>query len=284
MDTHGRRSFPTPWLTRSRRDSTGGEFIPSLNVIFTTIYHMKNIIKNMLPVKVLQMLRDLKNNYLHRYSLKSYSQEGEDMILRRLFERQDTGFYVDVGAHHPFRYSNTYFFYQLGWRGINIDAMPGSMTHFRRFRPRDINLETPVSNSGTTLPYYVFNEPALNSFSRALSKERENQNSGYFIQCEISLKTVKLAEILAKHLPPNTLIDFLSIDVEGLDFEVLKSNDWDRYRPKVILVEILGSSWSDIEDNEIALFLRQYDYVVFAKAFYTVLFVQKQQSESIYQK
>lgn len=267
-------------------NSTGGEFIPSLSVIFTstTIYQMKKIIKNLLPVKVLQALGNLKNNYLDRYSLKSYSQEGEDMILRRLFERQDTGFYVDVGAHHPFRFSNTYFFYKLGWKGINIDAMPGSMAYFQRFRPRDINLETPISNNGAILTYYVFNEPALNSFSRELSRERENKNNGYFIQREISLKTVKLAEILAKYLPPNTLIDFLSIDVEGLDFEVLKSNDWDRYRPKVILVEILGSSWSDIEGNEIALFLRQYNYVVFAKAFYTVLFVQKQLSESIYQK
>ncbi len=245
---------------------------------------MKQIIKNLLPVRMLQALRDFKAYHLDSYSLKSYSQEGEDMILRRLFDRQKTGFYVDVGAHHPFRFSNTYYFYKLGWKGINIDAMPGSMASFRRFRARDINLETAISNNGETLTYYVFNEPALNSFSRELSKERQIGNNNYFIERETRLETFKLAEVLDRYLPANTRIEFLSIDVEGLDLEVLKSNDWDRYRPKVILVEILGSSWSDIESNEIALLLRRYDYVVFGKAFYTVLFIQKQYSESIYQK
>ena len=71
---------------------------------------------------------------LHRYGLISYSQEGEDMILRRLFETRRRGFYVDVGAHHPRRFSNTYYFYRQGWSGINIDAAPGSMKLFDRLR------------------------------------------------------------------------------------------------------------------------------------------------------
>jgi hypothetical protein len=74
----------------------------------------------------------------------SYAQEGEDMVLRRIFEDQPLGFYVDVGAHHPVRFSTTYFFYRRGCRGINIDATPGSMDAFRRLRPRDINLEVAI--------------------------------------------------------------------------------------------------------------------------------------------
>lgn len=71
-------------------------------------------------------------------SIASYSQEGEDVVLRRLFDSQPSGFYVDIGAHHPVRLSNRYYFYRCGWRGLSVDAAPGSMEMFRRLRPRDI--------------------------------------------------------------------------------------------------------------------------------------------------
>ena len=82
------------------------------------------------------------------------------------------GFFVDVGAHHPQRFSNTYYFYLKGWSGINIDAMPGSMKIFDDLRSRDINLEIPISDKSEILTYYEFDEPALNSFSLSLSHER----------------------------------------------------------------------------------------------------------------
>ena len=129
---------------------------------------LKKLIKFILPRKVVRVITDLKNYYLDGYALKSYSQEGEDMILRRLFENQTKGFYVDVGAHHPIRFSNTYFFYKKGWRGINIDAMPGSMKLFNKIRPRDINIEKAISDKKEVLTYYVFNDPALNGFSKKL--------------------------------------------------------------------------------------------------------------------
>ena len=73
---------------------------------------LKKILKTLLPKLLVKRLIEFRNNYLDGYSLKSYSQEGEDMILRRLFEKQIQGFYVDVGAHHPKRFSNTYYFYK----------------------------------------------------------------------------------------------------------------------------------------------------------------------------
>ena len=82
-----------------------------------------------------------------RFARRCYSQEGEDMILQRMFGQRREGFFVDVGAHHPFRYSNTYLFYKKGWRGINIDATPGSMREFEKYRPADINLEVAVSQT-----------------------------------------------------------------------------------------------------------------------------------------
>ena len=243
----------------------------------------KKTIKFIFPQQVINEIIKFKNNYLDGYSLKSYSQEGEDMILRRLFENQATGFYVDVGAHHPQRFSNTYFFYKKGWRGINIDAMPNSMNLFNKTRTRDINIEKPVSDEKQVLTYYAFNEPALNGFSKELSEER-NGKGNYFIEFTKDIETATLEEILDNNLPENQPIDFLSIDVEGLDLMVLKSNNFNKYKPKVILIEILGSSLNDIESNEITKFLRDQEYSIYAKAMNTVIFIQEKFHEERYRK
>ena len=232
---------------------------------------LKKLAKKILPKSVKEKIIDIKNNYFDGYALKSYSQEGEDMILRRLFEDQQTGFYVDVGAHHPKRFSNTYFFYKKGWSGINIDAMPDSMKPFNKIRPRDINIEKPVSEKKQILTYYAFNEPALNTFSKDLADEYVK--SAHFIKFTKDIETSTLTEILDTNLPKNQEIDFLSIDVEGLDFIVLQSNNFNQYKPKVILIEILGSSLSDIENNEITQYLKQFEYAIYAKAVNTVIFI-----------
>ena len=112
----------------------------------------------------------------------SWSQEGEDLLLKRVFEGQSVGFYVDIGAHHPKRFSNTYLFYRMGWRGINIDAMPGSMSAFNKIRSRDINIEAGVGEKATQLDYYIFNDPALNGFSSQLSEYREASYDNYEIK------------------------------------------------------------------------------------------------------
>ena len=242
---------------------------------------LKKLVKSILPKSAIDKLIDVKNDYFDGYVLKSYSQEGEDMILRRLFEKQTIGFYVDVGAHHPKRFSNTYFFYKKGWSGINIDAMPESMKPFNKIRPRDINIEKPVSDRKQVLTYYAFNEPALNGFSKELSEQRDGQGN-YFIQFTKDIETATLEQILDENLPKNQEINFLSIDVEGLDFMVLKSNNFEKYKPKVILIEILGSSLADIDNNEISKFLKEYNYSIYAKAVNTVFFISDEFYEERY--
>jgi FkbM family methyltransferase len=233
---------------------------------------LKKTIKAVLSENLIQKLVKIKNNYLDGYALKSYSQEGEDMILNRFFEKQQKGFYVDIGAHHPKRFSNTYFFYKKGWAGINIDAMPGSMKLFNQYRKRDINIEKPVSDKKQILTYYAFNESALNGFSKELSKERNNNDNDYQIIFEKDIETLTLEEILDVNLPDSQEIDFMSIDVEGLDFMVLKSNNFKKYKPKFILIEILGKTFSEICNSEIAKFLAKHNYSIYSKAVHTVIF------------
>jgi FkbM family methyltransferase len=234
---------------------------------------MKKIIKKIIPVKYRKFFTKMKSIFFDIYTIKSYSQEGEDVILRGILgEKKTVGFYVDVGAHHPKRFSNTYHFYKKGWRGINIDAKPGCMKIFRRIRPKDINLEFAISDKRQTLKYYCFNEPALNGFSKTLSIER-NKKEEYKIIDEIKIDTLTLAEVLDTYLPSDTTIDFLSIDVEGLDFQVLTSNDWSKYKPNVVLVEDLNLSFGNPDNSKIYKFLIDKGYHLVAKTMNTVFYI-----------
>ncbi|MBE9109122.1 FkbM family methyltransferase [Nodosilinea sp. LEGE 07298] len=209
---------------------------------------------------------------VYNHHTLSFSQEGEDRILVRLFGRQENGFYIDVGAHHPQRFSNTYLFYLKGWRGINIDAMPGSMDLFKAIRPEDINIEAAISSSSECITYFMFDEPALNGFSKEVSLKR-NFSSRNNIVGEKLIKTKKLSEILDEYLPTGQTIDFLSIDVEGLDYQVLLSNDWSKYRPRIILIEELSVNLdSMISSSRIKSLLEGYGYKLFAKTFNTTFY------------
>jgi len=205
----------------------------------------------------------------------SYAQEGEDLVLRRLFDHGRTGFYVDVGCHHPFRFSNTYLFYKLGWRGICVDPLPGAAALFRRWRPRDVALEIGVSTEPTTLTYHMFNEPALNTFDPALATARDGVRH-YRIIDRKPVPVVPLASILHDHLEaPETRIDFLSVDVEGLDLDVLRSNDWKRFRPRAVVVESLGSDLMSLARDPIVDFMDSVGYLAFAKTGQSVVFVER---------
>lgn len=233
---------------------------------------VKNLLRKILPSFLFNKLKSIGLNYFSGYSLKSYSQEGEDMILQRIFNNKSDGFYVDIGAHHPKRFSNTYFFYLKGWKGINIDAMPGSMKPFRKTRPRDTNLEIPISEKKEKIKFYIFNEPALNGFSKDLSISRNGLHNQYKIIDEKELETETLKSVLNKYLPKDQKINFMSIDVEGLDLQVLKSNDWERYRPEILLVEVLESSIENIMTNKVTKYLNSVNYFPYAKSVNTVFF------------
>jgi FkbM family methyltransferase len=206
-------------------------------------------------------------------SVKSYSQEGEDMVLRSFYEgkKKYKGYYVDIGAHHPYRFSNTLFFYQKGWRGINIEPTPGAIKAFNIFRHKDINLNIGISNRRDKLTFYCFNEPALNGFSKELSEERNNTSEKYKIIKEVEVETYPLAEILDKYLPARQKVDFLTIDVEGLDLMVLKSNNWNKYKPAYILVED-KIDFTNLSNSEVYKYLEEQGYQLVAKTLRTLFF------------
>lgn len=223
-----------------------------------------------------ETIRKIREPWLEsaKWASQSYSQEGEDMVLRRVFEKQAVGFYVDVGAHHPFRFSNTYYFYQKGWQGINIDAMPGSMKNFRQFRQRDINIESGVALNDAQYIYYIFKENALNTFDDDLAQQYIS--AGREIVTKMQLRARPLVDLLNENLPLGQKIDLLSVDVEGFDLDVLKSNDWQLFRPRVLITEELRLV-SGERNNSVSKFLLSVGYHEFASTYNSVFYMAKEE-------
>lgn len=169
----------------------------------------------------------------------SYAQNHEDVVLNRVFQNQSKGFYIDVGAYHPIHDSVTYYFYQRGWQGINIEPHVEYYREFEHVRPRDINLNLAVSNRQGPVHFYhctsVPNHEGINGLSSA---SWENVRRLTEVGCMFEEHTVEAAtldQICSNHV--RSTIDFLTIDVEGHEGEVLQGIDLTRWRPRVILVE-----------------------------------------------
>ncbi len=201
------------------------------------------------------------------HSTKFFSQGGEDAILRMLFNKKfavgEKGFYVDVGAYHPYIHSNTYYFYQHGWKGINIDARPGSMKTFEKLRKRDINLEIGIGLKDETSTFYQFDETStINTFSKS---HLERNNLIAYIKKESTVEVKRLETILESFNGVFKQIDFLSIDVEGLGHEVLLSNNWKKFKPNVIVIELECMELDDTLENKSSIFLMEMGYRLVAK-------------------
>jgi len=189
---------------------------------------------------------EMKNKLIMQFLKNSYSQKGEDLIIDKLLEYKKNGFYIDIGAYDPHRFSNTKRFYKKGWHGINIEPNPNNYQKFIRSRKRDINLNIGIGNTNTILSFYRFILDTLSTFSKNEADRYCQQ--GYKLKDIIDIPVRKLVNILDEYCK-NKKIDFVTIDTEGFDIEVLKGNDWDRFRPKLICIESVIHTM-DGRDNE----------------------------------
>lgn len=231
---------------------------------------MKTFIKARIPL-IYKIAVSLKRE-LGNFSRKSYSQFGEDLVLSSFMfdDRIKQGFYVDVGSYHPKKYSNTNFYYKQGWSGINIDAKPGSMRIFKRLRKRDVNIESGISVQNDNVDFFLFYESAFNTFSKELADSYIKQ--GVKLNKKIIVKTRRLEAVLDEYLPQDKKIDFLTIDVEGLDLNVLQSNNWERYKPRYIMIEMHNLDISNIKENKVYSFLLSKGYKLVSIVYITGIF------------
>jgi len=141
-----------------------------------------------------------------------------------------------------------------------VEARPGSKELFDRVRPRDVNVEVGVSRESGSLTYYFIAEDStMNSFSRDFLQQIEMLEH---VRSEIPVPTMPLVEILERHVPAGQAIDFLNVDVEGHDLEVLESNDWQRFRPRIVVVEDEGL---DPRESKIVRMMNEHGYELCAQ-------------------
>ncbi len=194
----------------------------------------------------------------------SYSQFGEDKLLRSLLPER-FGTYVDIGAGHPVRNSNTYYFYKRGWRGVLIEANPQLCKLLSKTRRRDKTINALVDESASDETKIWFFEPSeLSTADEARANDLLRQ--GVSLREIKSLPSITLRDLSIKVSPEDPSL--LSIDVEGLDLRVLRGNDWARFSPRVICVEVGLNSDSEIDD-----LLKSLGYEKVGQQFVSAIFV-----------
>jgi FkbM family methyltransferase len=193
----------------------------------------------------------IKNNFFLKRG--SYSMDQEDLVVKEYFKEKNKGFYVDVGCYHPLQRSNTMLLYQKGWRGINIDISDFSIKLFNFLRPDDFNLNLAVSDKEGEID--MFFQKKLSQLSTIKEKNAKNAFQGNILNKKILSK--RLTSILDESKYKDQKIDFLNIDVEGADFEVLQSLNLNKYSPELICIEVIEKN---LENSDVFNFLYKNRY------------------------
>ena len=209
-----------------------------------------------------------------RFGGVTYAQHGDDIVIRCVFDSLgiDNPSYLDIGAHHPSNISNTKLFYDAGSRGINVEANPNLFSQFMVDRPYDINLNFGVGKQAGFIPFYMIdNYSGRNSFDFETVNAFIQDYPEFSIKQVVDLPVMTVAQILQNRAVP----DFLTIDVEGLDYDILKSIDFKRYPFKVICVEVGGSDKINYADAVSSL-LEENNYFSLIRCGANLIFVAKQ--------
>ena len=210
----------------------------------------------------------------------SYSQFGEDTLIAEFLSANTLvnrpKFYVDIGAYHPSRFSNTKLLRFLGWRGINVDPNPDSIKLFREARPTDINLNMGISSKSGQADLYCFQEGAVNTFDKESADALVRKGWPYLGTKEVPLMPIN--ELLDAYLPDDVKkygVGFLDIDCEGLDAEIIQSFDIRKYNPLILAIEANGFDPIDPHANVICQKVISHGYILGAYLGPTLLFWKK---------
>lgn len=190
----------------------------------------------------------------------SYAQNYEDALLSRAFDGQDKGFYVDVGASHPVLDSVTCYFYERGWTGINIEPVRESFELLQKHRVRDTNLNVAISNTCGEATFYEIE--GIESWCTLSSLETRIADENVAVQRRVAsrkIPVVTLNSIFEEHAAAT--IDFLKIDVEGHEKQVLEGCDFHRFRPRIVIVEATNPNSKETSFEDWQVFLIESGYM-----------------------
>jgi FkbM family methyltransferase len=228
-------------------------------------------------IEIVQKIIDLiRKKHKTQYCSESYAQMAEDIIVKKAMDLlgKSTFTYLDIGAHHPFYLSNTYLFYKNKMYGVVVEPDPFLFKDIIKCRPKDTCLNIGIGlNECESADFYIINPRTLNTFSKE-EAERYEQKCGYKIDNVIKIPLKNINTIIEDNFA--TCPDFISIDVEGLDFEITKSINFEKYKPSVLCIEtsehLLGKTQKSIELID---FLIQQGYLIFAENMTNTIFIKE---------
>jgi len=211
------------------------------------------------------------------FSKKTYSLFQEDLFIKKYFKNRSKGFFIDVGCYHPLDGNNTQLLYKKGWNGINFDINHYSIKLFEFFRKRDINIHSGISNKKTKLTMYYRKEiNMLNTLDKKIAKIHFRNG---FKKKNIQVNTLNF--FISKYFKKIEKIDFLNIDVEGVELNVLKSLNFKQYKPQLICIEIHNSknmydtNYDYLKSNDIYKYLINKGYHIVWKKKYSFILERK---------
>ncbi|MCX6331998.1 MAG: FkbM family methyltransferase [Bacteroidetes bacterium] len=190
----------------------------------------------------------------------SLSQFSEDTIIEIILKnaKRKNGVFVDVGCNHPIEYNNTYLLYLKGWRGINIDGNGSLIELYNKFRKEDINLHQLVSNKEEEVVFNLSYKDKISTIDLDHMSSLGEDKFPDHLKTKMITKT--LNTILLEHYNNKKYIDLLCIDVENHDFEVLSSIDLDKYKPYLIVIEMLDFTIDKAQESKVYKLLTDNGY------------------------
>jgi FkbM family methyltransferase len=216
--------------------------------------------------------------FKRKYLKISYSQSGEDLIIEFIFNALEIKrpTYIDIGAHHPFYLSNTAIFYKKGCRGICVEPDPVLFKEIKKYRKNDICLNVGVTGKGQKedVDFYVMSSRTLNTFSEKEAIEYTRKNDFKIVEV-VKLTLENINTIIKENLDKSP--DFVNIDVEGLDLEIIRGFDFETYRPKVFCIEMvdfLGESFNE-NSKEIQDIMLKNGYINHSSTYINAIFIDK---------
>lgn len=235
---------------------------------------IKNRIKYFFGIKN-HTIPNVKGDFYTHQKI-SYSQSGEDLIIDYVFKVRglDTFSYLDIGANHPCQINNTFAFYLKGCRGVNVEPNPRMIEKFNLLRPDDVSIEAGASDENGELIYYQLEASELNTFSKEHAEYMVERGHKIIKELTIPVYTINnIIENNFKGLCPNVIF----IDAEGMDLLLVKSIDFERFRPEILCVESVTyeTNGSGIKDAELIDYVKRKGYLLYADTNINSIFVRK---------